>query len=72
MKVFRGFRYRGQWYFPPNFQGIKIADYDLFELARAHIARRNLDYYHSNRATVEHLVEMGKSCIKNGSLWYPD
>ncbi|CAF3763045.1 unnamed protein product [Rotaria sp. Silwood1] len=72
MKVFRGFRYRGQWDFPPNFQGIKIADYDLFELARAHIARKNLDYYHSNRATIEHLVEMGKSCIKNGSLWYPD
>ncbi|CAF3716514.1 unnamed protein product [Rotaria sp. Silwood1] len=72
MKVFRGFRYRGQWDFPANFQGSKTSDYDLFEVIRAHIAGKKLDYYHSNRATIEHLVEMGKSCAKNGPLWYPD
>ncbi|CAF1380788.1 unnamed protein product [Rotaria magnacalcarata] len=72
MKVFRGFRYRGQWDFPPNFKGPKTADYDLFEVVRAYVLAKNLHYYHSNRATIEHLVEMGNSCIKNGTLWQPD
>ncbi|CAF2926586.1 unnamed protein product [Rotaria sp. Silwood2] len=72
MEVFRGFRYRGQWDFPPNYHGQKTGDYDLFEAIRAHIVAKSLDYYHSNRATIEHLIEMGNSCTKNGSLWYPD
>lgn len=72
MKVFRKFRYRGQWDFPPNFQGTKTSDFDLFEVIRAHIAAQKLQYFHSNRATIEHLIEMGKSCTKNGPLWYPD
>ncbi|CAF1570683.1 unnamed protein product [Rotaria magnacalcarata] len=72
MTVFRGFRYRRQWDFPPNFQDSKTTDYDLFEVVRAYITAKKLDYYHSNRATIEHLVEMGNSCTKNGSLWYPE
>jgi hypothetical protein len=72
MSVFRGFRYRGHWDFPPNYNGTKIADADLFEMIRAHIQANKLDYYHSNRATIEHLIELEKPCIKNGPLWYPD
>ncbi|CAF1109315.1 unnamed protein product [Rotaria sordida] len=72
MEVFRGFRYRGQWDFPPNFQGGRVADGDLFDVARAYIIAKKLDYYHSNQATIEHLVEMGRECAKNGPLWYPD
>ncbi|CAF4359261.1 unnamed protein product [Rotaria magnacalcarata] len=72
MKVFRGFRYRGYWDFPPGFTGSKTADHDLFEVVRVHIAAKKLDYYHSSRATIEHLVERGAPCAKNGPLWYPD
>ncbi|CAF1108237.1 unnamed protein product [Rotaria sordida] len=72
MEVFRGFRYRAQWDFPRNFQGIKAADADLFEVVRVYVAAKKLDYYHSNQATIEHLIERGISCLKNGPLWYPD
>lgn len=72
MKVFRGFRYRGHWDFPPNFREPKTADFDLFNVVREHIMAKKLDYFHSNRATIEHLKEQGGVCKKNGPLWYPD
>lgn len=61
-----------QWDFPPNYHGPREADGDLFEVVRAHIQAHKLDFFHSNQATIEHLVEGGVPCRKNGQLWYPD
>ncbi|CAF4174189.1 unnamed protein product, partial [Rotaria sordida] len=72
MEIFRGFRYRAQWDYPANYNGPREADADLFEVVRAYIIENKLHYYHSNRATIEHLIEGGNPCAKNGPLFYPD
>ena len=72
MSVFCRFRYRAMWDFPPDYKHGKVADADLFDVVRKYILAKKLDYFHSNQATLEHLVEMGRPCGKNGKLWYPD
>lgn len=72
MDTFRGLRYRRQWDFPAGFTLPKVSDYDLFERVHMQIKDRNLSFFHSTRATIEHLTELGKTCNKQGPLWYPE
>lgn len=43
MRVFRGFRYRRQWDFPPNFRGSKTVDLDLFQVVHTYIVKNRLN-----------------------------
>ena len=73
MKTFLSFRYRRDWEYDqePNVP----YDADMWRRMSCFMHARNMDFYHSSLATVEHLTEAGlKPCAKldHTSLWYTE